>query len=167
MQTFGWRHALEIVGLLIVVVLLPVGIWITRSTPVEMGLLPDGVEGNGLPEEKSSTPVAPSSGVGDAVRTANFWLILTGSTLGMGAIGAVIPHFILFLKDQGYTATTATRFSTALLAASLGRRVLAGYLADRFRKRNTMALSYLLLAGSILFLCMAYHPATVCSLAVA
>ena len=167
MQTFGWRHALEIVGLLIVVVLLPVGIWITRSTPVEMGLLPDGVEGNGLPEEKSSTPVAPSSGVGDAVRTANFWLILTGSTLVMGAIGAVIQHFILFLKDQGYTATTATRFSTALLAASLGGRVLVGYLADRFRKRNTMALFYLLLGASIFLLGMAHQPAAVWTFAVA
>ncbi len=166
MRSFGWRHALEVVGLLIMVVLFPVGIWITRSTPAEMGLLPDGAEGNGLPEEKNSATVSPASGVGAAVRTANFWLILAGSTLVMGAIGAVIQHFILFLKDQGYSAATATRFSTALLASSLGGRVVVGYLADRFRKKNTMALFYALLSASLFLLGMAHQPVAVWTFAV-
>jgi MFS family permease len=161
MRNFGWRHALEIVGLLILLVLFPVGIWITRSTPGEMGLLPDGAESVGLTEERNSATVSPASGVGAAIRSANFWLILAGSTLVMGAIGSVIQHFILFLKDQGYSATTATRFSTALLASSLGGRVVVGYLADRFRKKNTMALFYALLSASLLFLGMARRPVAV------
>jgi len=161
MRNFGWRHALEIVGLLILLVLFPVGIWITRSTPGEMGLLPDGAESVGLTEERNSATVSPASGVGAAIRSANFWLILAGSTLVMGAIGSVIQHFILFLKDQGYSVTTATRFSTALLASSLGGRVVVGYLADRFRKKNTMALFYALLSSSLLFLGMARRPVAV------
>src|SRR6202044_1231333 len=40
---FGWRHALEVLGALIWMVLFPVGFWVTRSTPAELGLLPDGV----------------------------------------------------------------------------------------------------------------------------
>ena len=161
MRNFGWRHALEIVGSLILLVLFPVGIWITRSTPGEMGLLPDGAESVGLTEERNSATVSPASGVGAAIRSANFWLILAGSTLVMGAIGSVIQHFILFLKDQGYSVTTATRFSTALLASSLGGRVVVGYLADRFRKKNTMALFYALLSASLLFLGMARRPVAV------
>jgi len=161
MRNFGWRHALEIVGLLILLVLFPVGIWITRSTPGEMGLLPDGAESVGLTEERNSATDSPASGVGAAIRSANFLLILAGSTLVMGAIGSVIQHFILFLKDLGYSATTATRFSTALLASSLGGRVVVGYLADRFRKKNTMALFYALLSASLLFLGMARRPVAV------
>src|ERR1700694_246174 len=161
MRSFGWRHALEVVGLLILVVLFPVGIWITRSTPAEMGLLPDGAESHGLPEEKNSATASPESGVGAAVRIADFWLMLAGSTLVMAAIGAVIQHFILFLKDQGYSAATATQFSTALLASSLGGRVVVGYLADRFRKKNTMALFYALLSASILLLGAAHWPVAV------
>ena len=161
MRNFGWRHALEIVGLLILLVLFPVGIWITRSTPGEMGLLPDGAESVGLTEERNSATVSPASGVGAAIRSANFWLILAGSTLVMGAIGSVIQHFILFLKDQGYSTTVATRFSTALLASSLGGRVVVGYLADRFRKKNTMALFYALLSASLLLLGMARRPVAV------
>lgn len=161
---FGWRHALEIVGALIMAVLVPVGIWITRSTPADVGLEPDG---GVSPVPEAGRPSAPpaSAGVGAAVRTVNFWLILVGSTLVIGAIGAVIQHFILFLKDQGYSATTASRFSTALLAASLGGRVLVGYLVDRFRKKNIMALSYLLLGASILLLALAHQPVAVWSFA--
>src|SRR5207245_5614330 len=140
MRNFGWRHALEVVGLLVLVVLFPVGLWITRSTPTEMDLLPDGAESSGLHEaESGSAAVTPPSGTTAAMRTASFWLILTGSFLVVGAIGAVVQHFILFLKDQVYSAATASRFSTALLAASLGGRVVVGYLADRFRKKNIMA----------------------------
>jgi MFS family permease len=161
MRNFGWRHALEFVGLLIVAVLLPVGIWITRSAPEVMGLLADGAEGNGLSEEKASAAVSTASGVGTAIRTTNFWLILIGSALVMGAIGSVIQQFILFLKDQGYSATMASRFFSGLIAASLGGRVVVGYLADRFRKKNVMALFYALLSASLLLLGMAHQPAAV------
>lgn len=160
-RDFGWRHALEIVGLLVLVVLFPVGIWITRSSPSEMGLLPDGAESSGPNEAKGSASNTDASGTAAAVRSTNFWLILAGSTLVIGAIGAVIQHFILFLKDQGYSAAASSRFLTALLAASLGGRVLVGYLADRFRKKNTMALFYALLSASMLLLGMAHQPVAV------
>jgi len=151
-RTIGWRHALESIGLLILGVLLPVGIWITRSTPADLGLSPDGLDTFNATGSVLEDPVSPSTGVAAAVRTANFWLILIGATLVIGAIGAVIQHFILFLKDQGYSATAASRFSTALLASSLGGRVLVGYLADRFLKKNLMAFFYLLIGASILIL---------------
>jgi MFS family permease len=150
MRIFGWRHAFEVLGLLILIVLLPVGIWITRSTPEEMGLLPDGADG--LPAEVSGDTTSQEIGVRGAVRETNFWLIIAGSTLVIGAIGAVIQHFILFLEDRGYSATTASRFSSGLLASSLCGRVLVGYLVDRFPKKNTMALFYFLLGASIFLL---------------
>ena len=123
-RTFGWRHALGTVGMLILIVLFPVGILLTRSTPAEIGLLPDGDSKNDLADDKVTAGAATSSGVAAAARTPNFWLILAGSTLVVGAIGAVIQHFILFLRDQGYSPTAASRFSTVLLASSLGGRVL-------------------------------------------
>jgi MFS family permease len=153
-RNFGWRHALEITGALILIVLFPVGFWITRSVPADMGLTPDGA----LPESSENGDSAGSSGISAAVRTANFWLILVGAALVIGAINAVIQHFILFMKDQGYSTTTATRFLSILLASSLGGRVVVGYFADRFKKKNTMALFYLLVGGAIPLLCVARQP---------
>jgi MFS family permease len=160
-RNFGWRHALEAIGLLIMVVLIPVGLLVTRSAPADMGLLPDGT---GLADARGSRSRVPdilATGRGDiqnAVRTRNFWLILAGSTLVVGAIGAVIQHFILFLKDQEYSATEASRFFTALLVASLGGRVLVGYLADRFRKKNIMAFFYASLSASVLLIGSWHSP---------
>ena len=150
-RSFGWRHALFILGFLVLLVLGPVGIWITRSDPAGIGLAPDGVPRADLPEEKPKTAPASAS-LGSAVRSSNFWLILVGSTLVIGAIGTVIQHFILFLKDQGYSTTIAARFSTLLLASSLLGRVTVGYVADRFSKKNTMAIFYALIGASIVLL---------------
>jgi len=155
-QSYGWRHALEIIALALMTVLFSVGIWITRSTPETLRLLPDG-ESPGHSASTMTGAIASSS-VMEAVRTKNFWLILLGSALAIGAVGSVIQHFILFLKDQGYSATMASRFSTGLLAASLAGRILVGYAADHVRKKNAMALFYFLMGTSVFLLGMAKQP---------
>ncbi len=160
LRHYGWRHALEIVGLLILMVLFPVGIWVTRSTPADMGLLPDGMPIDRATDEQFAI-VSPALGVRAAMRTRNFWLILAGSTLVMGAIGSVIQHFILFLEDSGYSPTIASRFLTGLLVSSLGGRVVVGYVADRFSKKNITALFYVLLSVSLLLLAGAREPVVV------
>ena len=165
-RSIGWRHALELVGALVAVVLVPVGIWVTRSSPEEMGLQSDRVMDSGFAKEKSQAADASSAGVAQAVRSANFWLILAGSTLVIGAIGAVIQHFILFLKDARYTPAAASRFSTGLLASSLGGRVLVGYVADRFRKSSIMALFYLLIGASVFLLAWPHSPAVLWTFAI-
>ena len=77
-QRFGWRHALEAVGLLIMLVLFPTGIWMTRSSPADLGLFPDGAP---LREEGPDVTATPSKEVGAALRSRNFWLIVLGSAL--------------------------------------------------------------------------------------
>jgi MFS family permease len=111
-----------------------------------------------LPSEISSPTAVRSIGVSEAVRSAPFWLLLAGSTLAIGAIGAVIQHFILFLKDAGYSASAASRYSTILISASLGGRVIVGYLADRFRKSYIMAVFYLLISASVFLLANPHSP---------
>jgi len=152
----GWRWAFAIIGALIGVVLFPIAQWLTRSAPGEMGLIADGVA-----PTSAVAGEAPASSVplGAAVRTANFWLILVGSTLTIGAIGTVIQQFVLFLRDTGYTTVQASHVSSGLLFAGLVGRVAVGYLVDRYNKKNIMALFYLLLALAIPLLFLARQPA--------
>ncbi|MEK6397848.1 MAG: MFS transporter, partial [Terriglobus sp.] len=58
----------------------------------------------------------------------------------------------------GYEAATASRFLSLLLFASLGGRVIVGYIADRFRKKNIMTVSYFLLGAAIPLLFLAKQP---------
>lgn len=163
-ENLGWRRSFQAIGVVILILLFPVGIWITRSTPREMGLLPDGIvsdEAAGRGVEVSSVPVL------EAIRTLNFWLLLVGSTLTIGAIGTVISHFILFLKDGGYSAGWASRALSILLVSSLAGRVLVGHVADRFTRKNVMALFYLILALAIPLLFLRHNPVAVYGFAVA
>ncbi len=154
-RSFGWRTAQKISGTVILAVLFPVGIWITRWTPSEMGLLPDGV--TVTPLEQVDAGLGASSGISAAIRTANFWLILAGATLILSSINAVIQHFILFMEVRLFDPNSFS-FSLSYYIASLGGRVLVGYIQDRFRKKNTMALFYLVLGASIPLLYLAHQP---------
>ncbi len=161
---FGWRLGFEIIGAVILLVLLPIALWVTRSSPGDMTLLPDGANADQAPQ---SAPEAASVALGPAVRTANFWLILLGSTLIIGAIGTVIQQFVLFLRDQGYSTSQASTVSSGLLMAGLVGRVAVGFIADRYNKKNVMALFYLILALAIPLLFLARRPAALWGFAIA
>lgn len=140
-ESLGWRYAFQAVGAIILVVLFPIGIFVTRSDPRDMGLLPDGAP----PDSVNTIDLDPCKFT-QAVRSRNFWLLLGGSTLTMVTIGTVIAHFVLFLGGHGHTAGWATRALSILLMSSLGGRVVVGYLADCFTRKNLMALFYSILA---------------------
>ncbi|HEV2350906.1 MAG TPA: MFS transporter [Terriglobia bacterium] len=155
---FGWRGAFEFIGVMIFAVLFPVAQLVTRSYPAEVGLQPDGLTSGAAPSGESSDQRQIFR---DALRTKNFWLILAGTTLVIGAIGTVIQQFVLFLRDQGYSISQASWVSSGLLFSGLAGRVIVGCLADRYRKKNVMALFYLLMAASIPLLFLAHIPAAV------
>ena len=120
-----------------------------------MGLVPDGVEPTRAPAEQAS---GPHSNLGAAVRTANFWLILAGSTLTIGAIGTVIQQFVLFLRDTGYTTVEASHVSSGLLFAGLAGRVAVGFGVDCYNKKNVMAFSTCSWRLAIPLLFLAHRP---------
>jgi len=164
-RNFGWRHALELIAFAILLVLVPTGLWITRSTPADRGIDSKYFGEASRSKNGVDSAGADSLAVPQAVRTAPFWLILLGSALAIGAIGAVIQHFILFLRDCGYSATVASRYMSILLMASLGGRVIVGHIADHFRKSYTMAIFYFLIGVSMFLL--AYPQSTTAVLAFA
>jgi len=157
-HSLGWRHALELIGVLILVVLVPTGVWLTSSKPADRKIDPESFAELSRLEGQVPHPGASSARVSQAVRSVPFWLILAGSALAIGAIGAVIQHFILFLKDSGYSATVASRYASILLISSMGGRVIVGHIADHFRKSRIMAIFYFLIGASMFLL--AYPQST-------
>ena len=151
-ESLGWRRAFTIIGIGILALLFPVAQWVARSRPQELGLIPDGVAD---PSAETGVAAAPTVNVRAAVRSLNFWLILAASTLTIGAIGAVTQHIILFLKDQQFSTAQAAWLWSGSLCSSLAGRVIVGYFADRYSKKNVMALFYLLMALSIPLLFLA------------
>lgn len=167
-QAFGWRHAFEIIGALIVIVLFPISQWVTRSTPRDLDLLPSGMSSPADSGESAWSAGERLSSVDlmRVVHSRNFWLIVGGCTLTIGAIGAVAQHLILFLTGKGYSLSAASHVSSALLVSSLAGRVIVGHFADRYSRKNVMALFYMILALAIPLLFAAERPIVVWTFAV-
>jgi MFS family permease len=77
------------------------------------------------------------------------WFLVGGNFINWFASFAIV-FLVLYLRDEGYSFAEA---GTAVAAYGLGEMVaggLAGYVADRFGRRNTMAVSMFASAATIL-----------------
>ena len=76
----------------------------------------------------------------------------------IGAVGGVMQHLKLYLRDQAFTQEGAARILSLVLLSSLVGRVLMGWLADRFSRKRVMILIYMLVACTIPLLLMPAFP---------
>jgi MFS family permease len=154
---YGWRSAMFVIGGLIGLVLIPLMLAVVRNRPEDLGLLPDGDAKGDAQSAAAEKPVT----LRDAVRAPAFWLILAGSLLSIGAVGGVIQHLQLYLRDRSFTPKQAAQVASFLLVASVAGRITMGWLADRFPRKYVMLAACLLVAGAIPLLYAAGVPGAV------
>lgn len=132
-QMFGWRSALQSLGVLIVLLTLPLVFFVKENRP----------------ERSEANPSRPVP-VGDVFRRPEFYLLALGSMCSIGAVGGANQHLKLFLSlDQHYAANEAARIISLVLTFSIVGRLLMGWLADRAPKKFVMLLIYTLVGASI------------------
>jgi sugar phosphate permease len=131
---FGWRAALQVLGVLIIALALPFACAV-REAPREDG------------EARDDAPLPSTTAV---FRAPAFWLLAAASMCSIGAVGGTNQHLKLYLSlDRGYSQGDAARIISLVLALSVAGRLMMGWLADRLAKKHVMMLIYLLVAGSI------------------
>jgi MFS family permease len=131
---FGWRGALEALGVLIILVALPMA-WFLKEAPSVQG------------ERKTAAPLAPLRPV---LTSPAFYLLAFGSMCSIGAVGGTNQNLKLYLSlDQGYEQAKIASTLSLVLTFSIAGRILMGWLADRFPKKYVMVLIYLLVAAAI------------------
>ena len=131
LQTFGWRQAYMLLGLLVAVTILPIGAWLFRGTPEQFGLQPDSgkVKEDDKPlNEVNYTPA-------EARRTLTFWLFLAGNfCVAALSTGLVFHHYSIMAEGGLDRVAAATVFiSFGFIAA--GANFLTGVLMDRVPPR--------------------------------
>lgn len=138
-EAYGWRAALQIMGLLILLVV-PLALFVLRDTPSEMGLSPEAA--SHVVREATSGSLT----FGDLLRLWPFWLVAVGSFLSIAAIGSVNQHMKLLFLDADLPATLVADTTFVIMASGLAGRVITGWLADRFSKKRVMVAAYLLVS---------------------
>jgi sugar phosphate permease len=137
--TYGWRGALKILGLLMIVIALPPALFVREPlrTTAQAGS-------------------AATVSLGGVLRRPEFYLLALGSMASIGAVGGTIQNMALYLRlDRKLQQADVDSTLAWILAGSLIGRILMGWLADRWTKKRVMILIYVLVAASIPLLFMA------------
>lgn len=96
-------------------------------------------------------PVAPSSTVGQALRSGSFWLIwLTWAAMGSAGIAMVVLS-MGFGQSLGLSVQSAAVILTTFNLTNGLSRILTGYFSDRIRRTLTMGVAFAF-AGAAYFL---------------
>jgi len=130
---FGWQAALQILGLSIAVISLPLAALLQEPPPART----------------TATAVELASPT-TALRKGSFYLLTLGSMCSIAAVSGAQQNLKLFLSlDRHFTQSDAAGVLSLVLAFSIAGRLLIGWLADRLSKKYVMLLTYLLVAAGI------------------
>jgi len=161
-DTFGWRHAYAIEGLIIIVAFVPIISLFLVYHPRDKGLTRDGLvsgEDNSqildLEGRRVVDPVwtAREWTLPQAVKTCRFWMICL-TTFCLWGVGhhILITHQIAFAIDNGYDRL----YASAVLSLSgwtLCLGSLASMISDRIGRESTMIIGLMLaISGILVFL---------------
>ena len=134
---FGWRGALQFLGIVIVALALPMAYFV-RDAPDSQAR---------PPRADATAEVAPLGGL---FRDPAFYLLAIGSMCSIAAVGGANQHLKLYLSlDLKYSQQAAATIASTVLFCSIFGRLLMGWLADRIPKKMVMILIYVLVAASI------------------
>ena len=129
----GWQHTLHILGILIVLIAVPLAFFIKD------------------PKSANSDPKQPTAIISmkHILRNPNFYLLAIGSMCSIGAVGGMMQHLKLYLRDLEFTQVGAANVMSLVLFSSLAGRVLMGFLADMINRKYVMILIYTIVACAI------------------
>lgn len=136
-KSFGWQNALTILGILIVVIAFPLAFFIKDPAKVK-------------PLE--SVKKEPQVSMRTIFKNRNFYLLAFGSMCSIGAVGGMMQHLKLYLRDLDFTQAHAAGIMSAVLFSSLAGRVIMGWLADLVNRKYVMILIYCIVALAITLL---------------
>ena len=158
---FGWRRALQVLGVLMVVIAFPAA-WFVKDSPVgtELGTVPRGSQGGQSPTDRGQSPLREAqSPLSATLKSPAFYLLLVGSMCSIAAVGGTVQNLKLFLSiDLKLSQYEVARIASLVLFSSLAGRIMMGYLADKWSRKHVMILIYAIVAAAIPLLFLADRP---------
>jgi MFS family permease len=154
-SAIGWRDTWFVMGLAVIIVLVPLS-FLIRTSPEDLGLLPDGDDHPGDNVEASPTNGRGhderSLTRGEALRSPAFWLIVIAFGLGgLGQRGFQV-NWLPYLQDAGFSTGVGALTIMVYGICSVSVRPLWGMLGDRYPVRLLIVSQSLLTASSVLLL---------------
>jgi MFS family permease len=148
---FGWRTALDLLAVTVLLVALPVHFLIVRRRPEDLGLHPDG----GLVDPVQAATEPGGHHLGEALAGPVFWLLTAAAGMTSLAYSVILAHGVAFLEGHGYEAVVAAGVLGLVGLASLPGRFLFNIASDRLGPQGLLALCTVLQGAGVALLVLA------------
>jgi MFS family permease len=150
----SWREALQVVGGVALVAILPFALFAIREPPGEAG----GVDASGG-SGSADAPHDDDLDLAAALRTRSFWILAFVLFGFYFYYLAVSQHLVAFLSDVGFSDARAAASLSFAVLLGVASKLGIGLIADRFAvKRALLANFAVLAAASFLLLFVAERP---------
>ena len=154
LQATSWRVTWLALGLMILLLALPMVYFFIKDDPADMGLQPDGDTEETI---KSETPMRQRGPIeveewSKSFRSWPMWQISGAYTVCGVTTGMISAHFVPYAIGQGFSGTLAATAFGVMMALNVLGGLGAGFLGDRFGRKNLLAGVYLLRGFAFLFL---------------
>lgn len=127
---FDWRGAYLVLGLMVWAIVMPLGIFVIRNKPEDLGMFPDGA--SELPEDEVRRIKRAERGEKRKVLTSpSFWALAFPMSIPALVDTALVFHQVALFERQGLTAEIAARVFVAFAIASALSGLLAGFVVER------------------------------------
>ena len=152
---FAWRGAWIILGLLVWLIILPMGWFLFKDKPEQYGLQPDGDSPMSDKDQLTNSQNLPHNfeenwTLDEAKSTGAFWVFAAAlSTMTLLMAGLVFHHISLF-EVRGIDRDTAINTFNVVAIFAVIANLSMGRLLDKFSARRMMALTLGLLIAAIL-----------------
>lgn len=140
-ESFGWRMAFRVLGVICVAVIVPSALYLVRS----------GNARAAAPAPNSTTARrAPRSiRISEAMRAAPFWLIMTAYFFGSLSTQTMHVHQVAFLVDHGIAAMIAASVVGVVGGASIVGKIGGGWLSDLVDREFVYVAGILIMIASV------------------
>lgn len=150
-DVYGWRNALIILGVMVIVVGMPLSFVVgqksgkNREDPTEQNPPPDL-------EAKKEEVYWPGIPFAQAVKSSDFWKICFADAVRLANSIAIFTHVMPYLASMGMPRYRAAWVATIIPLASVAGRIFYGWLCDRFNKKLVWVSALVLMSfGNLLF----------------
>lgn len=127
-ELFGWRIAFRALGVICAASIVPAAFYLMRTAQRSAGVPASA------PSRAGATVPASSLTLGEAMRTAPFWLIMATFFFGSLSSQTLHVHQVAFMVDHGISSMVAASVVGVVGGASVFGKIGGGWLADRFER---------------------------------
>ncbi len=155
LQVYDWRMALWTLIIIAAIFMVAPLIWPLRNQPEDLGLKPDGLNSEDVPEaeKESHQGIAAGATIRQAMTMPIFYLLLVATGTLWFCITGILQHQSIFLgRDQGLEGAALAGVFSVFFWCSIIGKVFFGWLGDKFQKGRIMLLAIINITIGLLIL---------------